>query len=134
MQIKFTVNELGKPPEYGPVTSVQVKKVADCELVFEDGDGPLAGHKLQGFVIWCRLIATETKKIGDISVSGPNFRCKVPERGHITVGLLRRIDDDTFNYGTMQDSLRSMIVDAYKQWAKPRRSRARKLLDKVVAL
>lgn len=131
MQIKFTANELGKPPLYGPIISKTVQKVADCELVFEEG--PLIGHKLQGFVIWKRIQATKTKKVGTISVSGPNWQFKGLD-GMETCGLLRQADDDTYGYGRLQDPLRAMILDAYAEWSKPKRSRARKLLSKVIAV
>lgn len=131
MQIQFKSNNEGKPPLYGPITSTAVKKIADCELLFEEG--PLVGHKLQGFVIWERIKPTETKKVGDISVTGPNWQFKSGVET-VTCGLLRPIDDTGYGYGRVQDPLRAMILEAYKQWAKPKKGLAKRLLDKAVTL
>ena len=44
MTIKITPNDKGNPPG----------KLAEAELHFADGDGPLAGLKLIGFAVWER--------------------------------------------------------------------------------
>lgn len=129
MRIYFTANNVGKPPSYGPLLIRTQKKLADCELYFDDG--PLVGHKLQGFVIWEQVQATARYKVGDVRVSGPNFQYKVAGVSKVC-GYLRPMEDDSYSYGVIRDPLRTTIIDAYKQWAKPKRSRARKLLSKVV--
>ena len=128
MKIKFAANEKGKPPLYGPILATNRKKVADCELWFEDG--PLAGLKLQGFVVWERIKETDKSPVGTLSVSPPNFQYR--ENGQLyTCSLLRPVEDFSYADILLRGELREQILEAYKKWSKSQRSRARRILSKV---
>ncbi len=94
MTIKITPNDKGNPPG----------KLADAELHFGEGDGPLAGLKLIGFTIWERR-------------GGHGRNATFPARSYAVNGerrsfaLLRPIVD-----ATAQDSLRELILNAYAEF------------------
>ncbi len=94
MTIKITPNDKGSP----------AGKLADAELHFGDGDGPLAGLKLIGFTVWERR-------------GGNGRNVTFPARSYAvngerrTFALLRPIVD-----ATGQDKLRELILDAYGQF------------------
>jgi hypothetical protein len=92
--IKITPNDRGNP----------AGKLADAELHFADGDGPLAGLKLIGFSIWERR-------------GGNGRNVTFPARQYAVNGerrsfsLLRPIVDVT-----SQEKLRGMILEAYQEF------------------
>lgn len=130
MKIKFTANSLGKPPEYQNLDHWQsFKKLADCEVHFEEGE-PLAGYKLEGFVIAERIKPYRDIPIGNLTVYAPNYQTR---KGGASIALLRPVDDDDYGYGVIKGELKDLVLSEYRQWAKPKRGRARKLLDKVVS-
>jgi len=83
--IKITPNDKGNPPG----------KLAEAELHFADGDGPLAGLKLIGFAVWERRGA------------GGGRNVTFPSR----FSLLRPIVDLT-----SQDKLRELILEAFQDY------------------
>lgn len=91
MTIKITANDRGTP----------VGKLADAELHFDEGDGPLAGLKLIGFGIWERR-------------GGNGRNVTFPARTYSVNGdrrsfaLLRPIVD-----ATASDRVREAILEAY---------------------
>ena len=91
MTIKITPNDKGIP----------AGKLADAELHFSDGDGPLAGLKLIGFSIWERR-------------GGHGRNVTFPARSYAVNGerrsfaLLRPVVDSTG-----QDTLRERILEAF---------------------
>jgi hypothetical protein len=89
MTAKFFPNDKGNPPG----------KLADAELHFSDG--PLGGLKLVGFAIWER-------KTGGRNVTFPARQYSVNGERR-SFALLRPILD-----ATSQDTLRDIILDAYK--------------------
>lgn len=114
MKFQFTLNEKGKPPCYAPIINKVKKKVADCELLFDEG--PLAGFKLQGFVIWERTTAEDDLPVGDLSVTPPGYQ--KPDKFHDTISLLRKVEDNSFSYVNLprDSALRSEILDAFREW------------------
>jgi hypothetical protein len=94
MTVRITPNDKGNPPG----------KLADAELHFTDGDGPLAGLKLIGFAIWERR-------------SGSGRNVTFPARAYVVNGerrsfaLLRPITDTT-----SQDSVRRAILAAFRDY------------------
>ncbi len=94
MTIKITPNDRGNP----------AGKLADAELHFSDGDGPLAGLKLIGFSIWERR-------------GGHGRNVTFPARSYAVNGerrsfsLLRPIVD-----ATSQERIRELILEAYNQF------------------
>jgi hypothetical protein len=92
--IKITPNDKGAPPG----------KLADAELHFTEGDGPLAGLKLIGFTVWERRVG-----------SGRNVT--FPSRQYAVNGerrsfaLLRPIVDVT-----AQDKIRELVLEAYQDY------------------
>ncbi len=94
MTIKITPNDKGNPPG----------KLADAELHFAEGDGPLAGLKLIGFSIWERR-------------GGNGRNVTFPARQYAVNGerrsfsLLRPIVDSA-----AQDKLREMILEAFQDF------------------
>jgi hypothetical protein len=128
MEIKFTANEKGKPPLCGPIASVTKKKIADCELRFDEG--PLSGLKLQGFTIWERTVEHGSHAVGDLSVSPPSFQYK--ESGQVySCSLLRPVEDFSYADILVRGDLKEQILAAYRKWAKSQRSKARRILDRV---
>lgn len=94
MTIKITPNDKGNPPG----------KLADAELHFAEGDGPLAGLKLIGFSIWERR-------------GGNGRNVTFPARQYAVNGerrsfsLLRPIVD-----ATAQDQLRQLVLEAFQDY------------------
>lgn len=94
MTIKITPNDKGNPPG----------KLADAELHFAEGDGPLAGLKLIGFAIWERR-------------GGNGRNVTFPARQYAVNGerrsfsLLRPIVDTT-----AQDKLRELVLEAFQDY------------------
>jgi hypothetical protein len=92
--IKITPNDRGNPPG----------KLADAELHFSDGDGPLAGLKLIGFSIWERR-------------GGNGRNVTFPARQYAVNGerrsfsLLRPIVDTA-----SQEKLRELILEALQEY------------------
>ena len=90
--VKFSPNDRGNPPG----------KLADAELHFGDGAGPLAGLKLIGFGIWERRNGTGrnvTFPARQYSVNG--------ERR--SFALLRPVMD-----ASAQDTMREFILNAWE--------------------
>ena len=90
MTVKFVPNDKGNPPG----------KLADAELHFSGG--PLDGLKLIGFALWER-------KNGGRNVTFPARQYSVNGERR-SFALLRPIVD-----ATSQDTLRDIILEAYKQ-------------------
>ena len=91
MTIKITPNDKGTP----------AGKLADAELHFADGDGPLAGLKLIGFSVW------ERRGGNGRNVTFP-ARSYAVQGERRTFALLRPIFDSTG-----QNKLRELILDAF---------------------
>ena len=91
MTIKITPNDKGTP----------AGKLADAELHFAEGDGPLAGLKLIGFSIW------ERRGGNGRNVTFP-ARSYAVQGERRTFALLRPIVDSTG-----QGKLREMILEAF---------------------
>jgi len=91
MTIKITPNDKGTP----------AGKLADAELHFADGDGPLAGLKLIGFSVW------ERRGGNGRNVTFP-ARSYAVQGERRTFALLRPIVDSTG-----QNKLRELILDAF---------------------
>ena len=93
MVMRFSPNDKGNPPG----------KLADAELHFGEGDGPLAGLKLIGFGLWERRIGAGrnvTFPARQYSVNG--------ERR--SFALLRPVAD-----AAIQERLRDVILAAYAE-------------------
>jgi len=90
MTVKFVPNDKGNPPG----------KLADAELHFSGG--PLDGLKLLGFSVWER-------KQGGRNVTFPARQYSVNGERR-SFALLRPVVDNK-----AQDSLRDIILDAYKE-------------------
>ena len=94
MTIKITPNDKGNPPG----------KLAEAELHFSDGDGPLEGLKLIGFAVWERR-------------GGHGRNVTFPARSYSVNGerrsfaLLRPVVDVT-----SQNKLREMILEAFSEY------------------
>jgi len=91
--IKITSNDKGNPPG----------KLADAELHFSSGDGPLEGLKLMGFAVWERR-------------GGNGRNVTFPARSYVVNGdrrsfaLLRPLVDVT-----AQNKLRELILEAFAE-------------------
>lgn len=81
-----------------------VGKLADAELVFEDGDGILAGTKLVGFAVW------EGRETGTLNVTLPTRQYTVNGERRRFV-LVRPVEDN----GNATERLREAIEVAYRQ-------------------
>jgi len=92
--IKITPNDRGNPPG----------KLADAELHFADGDGPLAGLKLIGFSIW------ERRGGNGRNVTFPARQYAVNGERR-TFSLLRPLVDPA-----AQEKLRALILEAYQEF------------------
>jgi hypothetical protein len=92
--IKITPNDRGNPPG----------KLADAELHFADGDGPLEGLKLIGFSIW------ERRGGNGRNVTFPARQYAVNGERR-TFSLLRPLADPA-----AQEKLRGLILDAYQEF------------------
>src|SRR2546428_13606955 len=94
MTIKITPNDKGNP----------AGKLADAELHFSHGDGPLEGLKLMGFAVWERR-------------GGNGRNVTFPARSYVVNGdrrsfaLLRPIVDITSH-----NKLREMILEAFSDY------------------
>ena len=94
MTIKITPNDKGNPPG----------KLAEAELHFGAGDGPLEGLKLIGFTVWERR-------------GGSGRNITFPARSYSVNGerrsfaLLRPVVDIT-----SQNRLREMILEAFSEY------------------
>jgi hypothetical protein len=92
--IKITPNDKGNPPG----------KLAEAELHFSDGDGPLEGLKLIGFSVWERR-------------GGNGRNVTFPARSYSVNGerrsfaLLRPLVDIT-----SQNTLRELILEAFSEY------------------
>jgi len=93
--IKITPNDKGNPPG----------KLAEAELHFTDGDGPLAGLKLIGFAVWERRGTG-----GGRNVTFPSRQYAVNGERR-SFSLLRPIVDLT-----SQDKLRELILEAFQDY------------------
>ena len=78
-------------------------KLADAEVNFEAGSGPLAGLRLIGFAIWER-------RDGGRNVTFP-ARVYSVNGERRSYALLRPINGDV----GVQDSMRDLILDAYSR-------------------
>lgn len=93
MTIKITPNDKGNPPG----------KLAEAELHFSNGDGPLEGLKLVGFAVWERR-------------GGDGRNVTFPARSYVVNGdrrsfaLLRPLADST-----AQNKLRELILEAFAE-------------------
>ena len=94
MTIKITPNDKGNP----------AGKLAEAELHFSDGDGPLAGLKLVGFAIW------ERRGGNGRNVTFPSRQYSVNGERR-SFALLRPIVDTT-----SQDKLRALILEAMQEF------------------
>jgi hypothetical protein len=93
VSVKIVRTEQGRPPG----------KLADAELIFEAGAGPLSGLRLIGFAVWER-------RDGGKNVTFPARQYSVSgERRSFT--LLRPANGEP---GT-QDGVRELILDAYSR-------------------
>jgi hypothetical protein len=95
MTITFIPNDRGNPPG----------KLADAELQFTDGDGVLAGLKLQGFAVWESKFAGN----GGRNVTFPARQYSVNGERR-SFALLRPIDSDNL---LAQGRLKAAILQAY---------------------
>jgi hypothetical protein len=92
--IKITPNDKGNPPG----------KLAEAELHFSNGDGPLEGLKLIGFTIW------ERRGGGARNVTFPARSYSVNGERR-SFALLRPVVDIT-----SQNKLREMILEAFLEY------------------
>ena len=94
MTIKITPNDKGNP----------AGKLAEAELHFSQGDGPLDGLKLMGFAVWERR-------------GGNGRNVTFPARSYVVNGdrrsfaLLRPLVDVT-----AQNRLRELILEAFAEY------------------
>jgi hypothetical protein len=91
--VKFSPNDRGNPPG----------KLADAELHFGDGAGPLAGLKLIGFGIW------ERRNGGWLNVTFPARQYSVNGERR-SFALLRPVVD-----AASQERLREFILQAWEE-------------------
>ena len=94
MTIKITPNDKGNPPG----------KLAEAELHFGAGDGPLEGLKLIGFTVW------ERRGGGGRNVTFPARSYSVNGERR-SFALLRPVVDIT-----SQNQLREMILEAFSEY------------------
>jgi hypothetical protein len=91
VSVKIVRTEQGAPPG----------KLADAELIFEAGSGPLSGLRLIGFAVWER-------RDGGKNVTFPARQYSVNGERR-SFALLRPANGEA---GT-QDGVRDLILDAY---------------------
>ena len=94
MTIKITPNDKGNPPG----------KLAEAELHFGAGDGPLEGLKLIGFTVW------ERRGGGGRNVTFPARSYSVNGERR-SFALLRPVVDIT-----SQNQLRELILEAFSEY------------------
>jgi hypothetical protein len=115
MEIKFTWNDKGKPPAFVDILSHDRRKLADCELRFDDG--LFAGLKVQGFTIWERTKERNGLPIGNLSVMPPNFRERTYKGGRSSVAFIRPIEDDSYDDRCLpKGPLATTILEAFKSF------------------
>ena len=95
MTIKITPNDKGNPPG----------KLAEAELHFADGDGPLAGLKLIGFAVWERRGGGSGR-----NVTFPSRQYQVNGERR-SFALLRPILD-----ADAQSRVRELILEAFQEF------------------
>ncbi len=93
VSVKIVRMERGAPPG----------KLADAELIFEAGAGPLSGLRLIGFAVWER-------RDGGKNVTFPARQYSVNGERR-SFALLRPVNGES---GT-QDGIRDLILDAYSR-------------------
>ena len=93
VSVKIIPNEQGKPPG----------KLADAEVIFEAGSGPLSGLKLIGFSVWER-------RDGGRHVTFPARQYSVNGERR-SYALLRSASGAL----TAQNPIRDYILDAYSR-------------------
>jgi len=94
--VKFSPNDRGNPPG----------KLADAELHFGEGSGPLAGLKLIGFGIW------ERRNGGGLNVTFPARQYSV--NGERRSFALLRPAGECFT-GTGSETMRLFILNAWEE-------------------
>jgi hypothetical protein len=94
MTIKITPNDKGNPPG----------KLAEAELHFSDGDGPLGGLKLIGFSVWERRGGNGR----NVTFPARSYSVNGERR---TFALLRPLVDIT-----SQNTLRELILEAFSEY------------------
>ena len=92
MVVKFIGNDRGNPPG----------KLADAELHFTAGDGPLEGLKLVGFALW------ERRSVGGRNVTFPARQYSVNGERR-SFALLRPVMDQH-----AADGIRDLILTAFE--------------------
>ena len=93
VSVKIVRSDRGNPPG----------KLADAELVFEAGAGPLSGLKLIGFAVWER-------RDGGRNVTFPARQYSVNGERR-SFALLRPANGES----GAQDGVRDLILDAYSR-------------------
>jgi hypothetical protein len=93
VSVRVIANTTGNPPG----------KLADAEVTFEAGAGPLSGLKLIGFAIWER-------RAGGRNVTFPARQYSVNGERR-SFALLRPANGDT----SAQEAIRDYILDAYSR-------------------
>ena len=93
VSVKIVRSDRGNPPG----------KLADAELIFEAGAGPLSGLKLIGFAVWER-------RDGGRNVTFPARQYSVSGERR-SFALLRSANGEP----SAQDALRECILDAYSR-------------------
>ena len=93
VSVKIVRTEQGAPPG----------KLADAELIFEAGSGPLSGLRLIGFAVWER-------RDGGKNVTFPARQYSVSGERR-SFALLRSANGEP----SAQDALRERILDAYSR-------------------
>src|SRR5438128_1773148 len=93
VSVKIILNEQGNPPG----------KLADAEVIFEAGAGPLSGLKLIGFSVWER-------RNGGRNVTFPARQYSV-NGARRSYALLRSANGEL----SAQDPIRECILDAYSR-------------------
>ena len=106
---EFVLNSRGKPPDYNAISGgVGQEKIADAEIVFDDG--PLAGNRLTGFVVW-------RGPSGSLYVSPPERTIVSGEFKGATYALLRPVvAPDTVFRPRMELPLKAFILAAFSDW------------------
>jgi hypothetical protein len=94
VSVRVIPNTTGNPPG----------KLADAEVTFEAGSGPLTGLKLIGFAIW------ERRSGGGRNVTFPARQYTV-NGDRRTFALLRPANGDN----SAQEAIRECILDAYSR-------------------